>query len=252
LMRVKLKNIIKSKFSQILVIWSLSAFSYLIIFATGNVQHDYYQVLIIPILSLLLAYFTFQLWSTSRLILVKKNWLHVFLSVMSLNLFLIYYLKFIDFAKTQQHSFGELKSLVIIFLFLFLGIKMKKSRKVPNLIFFSMIFGLIINFYFCWQRVKGYYNINNPAIVSAGQKATQILPIEAKIIAPYQGDTAFLWQTQRTGWPIGFDIEGKIAKGATHYITVNYDDEARELATKYQTIIQEEDYLILDLTKKLE
>jgi hypothetical protein len=67
------------------------------------------------------------------------------------------------------------------------------------------------------------------------------------VIAPYQADTAFLFQTRRSGWPIGFEIEDKIKKGANYYVTVNHDQEAIELEEKYQTVVKNQDFLILNL-----
>lgn len=99
-----------------------------------------------------------------------------------------------------------------------------------------------------WQQVKGYYQINHWEYVKAGQAADQLLPADAKVIAPAMGDTMFLFQTNRWGWPIGFEIDQKIKLGATHYVTTSYDDEARNLETKYATIKKTTDYLILDLT----
>ena len=36
-------------------IWLLGGLAYLVVFAAGNVQHDYYQILLVPIISLLVA-----------------------------------------------------------------------------------------------------------------------------------------------------------------------------------------------------
>ena len=66
------------------------------------------------------------------------------------------------------------------------------------------------------------------------------------------GDTAFLFQTNRRGWPIGSAIEEKIAQGATIYVSINDDDERRALAEQYATLEVGERYLILDLTKEKE
>lgn len=43
------------KESSILHYFALASFLYLIVFATGNVQHDYYQIFIVPALSIFLA-----------------------------------------------------------------------------------------------------------------------------------------------------------------------------------------------------
>ena len=100
-----------------------------------------------------------------------------------------------------------------------------------------------------WYDVEPYYHINNPSIIEAGKEANRILPKEAKVIAPYNGDTAFLFQTRRSGWPIGYYIEDKILKGATHYVSVVYDDESRELEKKYTVLSKNDKYIIIKLTK---
>jgi 4-amino-4-deoxy-L-arabinose transferase-like glycosyltransferase len=104
---------------------------------------------------------------------------------------------------------------------------------------------------FAMKYVMGYYNINNPAIIEAGKAADELLPVEAKVIAPYGGDTAFLFATNRTGWPIGQMIEQKIEEGAKYYVSVNYDDEANMLMKKYSAVKLNKDFLILDLTKPI-
>ncbi|OGM08601.1 hypothetical protein A2159_01255, partial [Candidatus Woesebacteria bacterium RBG_13_34_9] len=50
-------------------------------------------------------------------------------------------------------------------------------------------------------QVREFYKINHPEIIEAGNAADRLLPKNALIIAPYNGDTAFLYQTNRQGWP---------------------------------------------------
>lgn len=170
--------------------WWIGMVLYFVVVASGNVQHDYYQVLLVPILSISMAR-----------------------GVLLLNSFLV----------------------------------KKYSKKISS----SFIFILVtLTLILAWNQVKGYFNVNHWEYIEAGMIANQLLPLDAKIIAPAFGDTVFLFQTQRTGWPIGFDIEEKRGLGATHYITTSYDNEARELETKYETITKTEKFLLLDLTKE--
>jgi len=179
-----------SRFDLVTLTWTGSMFLYLIIFATGNVQHDYYQIPLIPVISILMARGVIWLYTLAN--------------------------------KTPQRFY-----------------------LIPSL---SLV--LILSFYFSWYEVKGYYNINNPAIVKAGQRIDQLTPPNAKVIAPYMGDTAFLFQTNRTGWPIGGNIQEKIEQGASYYVTTTLEDEANQLIEQYQVIEQTENYLILKLTPK--
>ena len=100
-----------------------------------------------------------------------------------------------------------------------------------------------------WYEIKGYYQINNWPIVESGKEVERLTPKDAKVIAPYNGDTAFLYQTHRSGWPIGYDIEDKIAKGATYYVSVVYDYEARTLEKKYTLVEKTDRFIIIKLTK---
>lgn len=114
-----------------------------------------------------------------------------------------------------------------------------------------MVGGLTVySLFVSWYNIRGYYQINNWSIIEAGQRADQILPENAKVIAPYNGDTAFLFQTNRTGWPIGYYIDQKIKEGATAYVSVVYDDEARTLEKQHPTLAKTDNYLIIDLTHR--
>ena len=173
----------------IYVAWWLGIVLYFVVIATGNVQHDYYQNLMIPIVVISLA--------RGSLILREK------------------------FTKPL------IGSLVVTLL-------------IASSIILSA------------QRIAGYFNVNTWEYVEAGQAVDRLAPDSALVIAPAMGDTAFLFQTNRRGWPVGFAIEEKIAQGATIYVSINDDDERRALAEQYATLEVGERYLILDLTKAKE
>ncbi len=170
--------------------WVLGFVAYLVIIATGNVQHDYYQYLGVPIICLLLG----------RGSSVLLRW-------------------------TKQ--------------------KFKSSRLAYGLL------GLIVigTVFLSGQKVKGYFLINHWEYQKAGRAVDALLPPDALVIAPAMGDTQFLYQTNRKGWPVGFEIESKINLGATHYVTTTMDDEARRLEASFFTVQKTPDYLILDLTR---
>lgn len=98
--------------------------------------------------------------------------------------------------------------------------------------------------------IRGFFNVNNWEYVEAGKRVDELVPHDALVIAPAFGDTSFLFQTNRRGWPIGFEISDKINKGATHYVSTSYDDEARDLEKKYFILEKTEKYIIIDLTKQ--
>lgn len=173
-----------------IISWLMGAFAYLVVFATGNVQHDYYQIPLLPLVSLLLG--------------------------LGIN-YLLY------------------------------------QSKLPHYLTYSLtIISLLVMGGFSTQRILSYYHINNWAIVKAGRAVDKITEPSALVIAPYEGDTAFLYQTNRRGWPLGFDIDTKINQGADYYVTVKYDDEARQLEAEYQVLEKNDDYLIIKLIPKAE
>ena len=184
-------SLYKLKFREVLIYgsWWMGALAYLSVIATGNVQHDYYQVLLIPII----------------VITVAKG--------------------IVSGETLLQQYLSKTVSLSIV------------------LAIFSIGLG------FSWWQIQGYFNVNHWEYVEAGKAVQRMTPPDAKVIAPAFGDTMFLYQTDRIGWPIGFEVEQKRALGATHYISTSYDGEARELEQKYFTIHKTPEYILIDLTK---
>jgi hypothetical protein len=165
--------------------------AYLIIIATGNVQHDYYQVMLVPIISLVVA--------RGIIWIIRQS-------------------------KDVWQSFAIISTLLVI------G---------------------ALSWYFAFYEIKGFYQINNPALISAGEAVQRLTPPEAVIIAPYMGDTSFMYQTSRRGWPLGFEIDDKIAKGAQYYITTSQDDEANMLMRQYTVMEKTPEYILIDLQRPL-
>lgn len=170
--------------------WVVGGLAYMVIIARGNVQHDYYQILLLPVIS----------------VYVGKG-------------------------------------------FAFLLSNKVFSRSICYLL---SVICLLFMLAFSWYTIRSFYWINRPEIVEAGRVADKLLPKDAKVIAPYGGDTTFLYQTNRQGWPIGFDIDKKRQMGATHYVTVSPSDndlETRDLAKQYTVLVRNDKFAIIDLTK---
>ncbi len=180
------KNVIKGGifFSSFL----LSTLLYLFVVAAGNVQHDYYQILITPSIAIFLAL------GSHFLLKVEQTYL----------------------GKAMQYGI-----IVVV-------------------IFFMFMFG--------WYHIRDYYNINHPEIVEAGRAVDARVEKDAKVIAPYNGDTTLLYHTNRQGWPV-FDrkIEEFIQAGATHLLFVNPRKEELSFANDYKVVLREENYIIYDL-----
>lgn len=169
-------------------LWLLGTLAYLVIFATGNVTHDYYQIILLPMVAVFLAR---GIW-----------WLIL---------------------ETPPSLIRPLTWLA-----------------VPTIVALSLGFS--------WFYIRDFFNINCPSIVAAGRAVDELVPPGARVIAPYNGDTAFLFQTKRKGWPMGGDIPAKIAQGAEYYVTVDLDtEELEELERDHKVVEKTAMYEIVKL-----
>src|SRR5258708_11627844 len=108
---------------------------------------------------------------------------------------------------------------------------------------------LPLSFYFSWIQVKEFYKINNPVIIEAGKKVDQILPKNAIVVAPYNGDTAFLYQTNRAGWPVtAFPLVQMVADyGVTHFVSTTRDNKTNWVMKHFQVLENNPEFVIADL-----
>lgn len=181
----------RGKESYFLHLLALGAFLYLSVFATGNVQHDYYQIFIVPSLVIFLARGFLLCW-----------------------------------------------------------------ERVPNFLArvwtipFAILF-LTLTIYFGWNEVKGLYQINNDSIVKAGDEANRILPKDAIVVANYYGDTAFLYQTNRHGFPTIYGSIPDMVKnyGVSYFISVKKDADTLWAMKAYSVLEDNQSFTIVDLTK---
>ncbi len=167
----------------------LSALLYVTVIARGNVQHDYYQILIIPALAIFLGL------GSRFLFFPPEEYIH---------------------------------------------------RYVGRIVLFALI---AFTFSFSWYFIRDYFNINNRAIVDAGKKADEILPKDALVIAPYGGDTTFLYQSNRKGWPV-FDAstEEFLTRGANYLIIANpTEEDYAGFGEQFEHVARGSNYLILKL-----
>lgn len=185
-------NIKKIKEYGFFLSFLLASLLYICIFATGNVQHDYYQIVIMPSLAMLYGIGAYFLYTSAKKILFLP---------------------------------------------------------VGKIILLLVTFGM---FFYGWNQVKDYFNINNPSLVIAGEAVDKLTPKDARIIAPYNGDTSFLYQTKRKGWPsFEHDIPDLIKLGATHLVLVNPKKEDYFFGKTYKIIADKKEYLLFDLKQKL-
>lgn len=165
----------------------LGTILYTMVIATASVRHDYYQIFLIPAISLLLAEGTLFLW------------------------------------ENTVYNRIICRSLAI----------------------FSVVMMLGMGTY----QIKEYYKINHPEIIEAGKTLDKIAPKDALVLAPYNGDTAFLYQTGRRGWP-GDDttVNDIIQEGASYYVSVNFaDKDTIDVMKRFTTLVRTDTYVIVNL-----
>src|SRR5579872_6009790 len=100
-----------------------------------------------------------------------------------------------------------------------------------------------------YYEVQGYYWINKPQIIEAGQAVDKLLPKDATVVAPYDGDTAFLYQTNRRGYPItDRPLTQFIDQGTKYLVSVDPTDAGiANLAKNCNVIAQTNDYVIIEM-----
>lgn len=168
----------------------ISSLLFMTIIATGNVQHDYYQILIIPTLA-------------------------------------IFFAKGMDFIlENLGRLFNRYVAILVI------------------LVSFFLIFA------FSWYRVRDFYNLQHVEVLDGGAAADRLLPKDAKVIAPYGGDTTLLYHVNRKGWPV-YDRSLKefIKAGADYMIFVSPKESELNFINHFKVVNRGENYIIYDLRK---
>jgi len=185
--------------------WIFGMLVYLVVFATGNVTHDYYQILLIPILVIFLA-------------------------------------------KGTEFLLGE------------------EGKKLFPLVtrIGVLVISVSLMLALGWRQARDLFNINHPEIVEAGREFNRLISSnKVTVVAPYGGDTAFLYHTGKPGWPVmEGTIDDMIAKGAHYYISVNFDNTTNEIITEatdplgskkgFTLIKQTPEYVIVQLVPNKE
>lgn len=177
---------------QMLLFWAflVSSLAYLVIVARGNVQHDYYQILIIPTLVIFAAL------GAKLLLDPPKELINKYISI-------------------------PLLGLIVIFIFAF-----------------------------GWYDVRDYFNINRSSILVAGEAVDRLTPKDALIIANYEGDTTFLYQTNRKGWAsYTAQLPEMIKMGADFLVIADPKPTDLEFGNTYKILDQSNQYIIFDLRK---
>jgi hypothetical protein len=168
-----------------------SCLLYFVVFSTGNVTHEYYQIPIIPFGVVLLSAGFWYMWRSGT-----TFW---------------------------EQALRQLLAIALVGVSLLLG----------------------------WYGVREWYTIGNPMQITIGARADALLPKDAQVIAPYGGDTTFLYYINRPGWSVvDKKLQEMIDRGATHFVS-NYRDEGTNRVARLYTIVEETpEYVIVDLRQR--
>ena len=120
------------------------------------------------------------------------------------------------------------------------------SRFLGPIVSFVLI---LLIFAFGYFEIRGYYWINKPQIVSAGKAVDRLLPKDATVIAPYNGDAAFLYHINRHGYPIvDRPLEKFIEEGTKYLVSVDVADSGIKNLTTFCKVIEKTDeYAIIEM-----
>ena len=168
----------------------VSSLIYVTVIAKGNVQHDYYQILIIPSLTILMG---------------------------------------VGAASLLGKADGY--------------------RKFVNYIVLLVV--VLFTIFFGWYYVRDYFNINNPSIIIAGAAVDKLTPKNAKVIANYEGDSTFLYQTKRKGW-VSYErsLPELVKMGADYLVLANPTESDLNFGKTYKIIAHTSQYIIFNLRQK--
>lgn len=153
-----------------------------------------------------------------------------------------------------RHDYYQTLSIPAIALLLGAGtlalLQMRAFNKI--LVWLAVLISTVLGLGFSAYQMKEFYKVNHPEIILAGQAVQRLTPKDALVIAPYNGDTAFLYQTARFGWPhVTLPMDKMVARlGAQYYVSVNFDTQTKEVMEKYTVLEKTERYVVVKLEPK--
>ncbi len=163
-------------------------------------------------------------------------------------------LYFVIFASSNvRHDYYQYIYMPIISVFVAYGIDFMIrqgssviEKSISVLATFSLIIMLVV---FGYYETKGYYT-TNADIVEAGSKADEILPAEAKVIAPLAGDLSLLYYVNRPGWAEFYeDMSDFKRQGVTAIVSLKFDEGIEKLARENKVLFRTNKYIIISLNQ---
>jgi hypothetical protein len=104
---------------------------------------------------------------------------------------------------------------------------------------------------FGWYGVRDYFNINRSSILIAGEAVDRLTPKDSLVIANYEGDTTFLYQTKRKGWAsYTAELPKMIEMGASYLVIADPTPSDLDFQKNYKILDKSSKYIIFDLRNK--
>jgi hypothetical protein len=146
-----------------------------------------------------------------------------------------------------RHDYYQIPVIPVVCILLGIGLSKLFTKSISHALF--GIFAVVMMLGMSWYDLRGNFNVNNWEIVEAGKRVDQITPKDAVVVAPYNGDTAFLYQTNRRGFAyVPFPIKDLIDRyNATYYVSVTYDAQTKQYMEKYIVVEANPRYVIIKL-----
>lgn len=100
-----------------------------------------------------------------------------------------------------------------------------------------------------FYQVKEYYKVNNPELQLIGARVNELTTTADRVVVPYNGDTAFLYQTGRFGWPaIDTGWPQLLNEGATVYVSLDKSsDDSLFVKDHFKLLEEGSNYVIYSL-----
>ena len=150
-----------------------------------------------------------------------------------------------------RHDYYQTMLIPVVALIISIGIKSLWNFEVNSSLYIRsiLVFSLGTAFLVSWSEVREFYLINHPEIIKAGIAVDRLAPHDSLVIADYNGDTAFLYHTKRSGWPVvELPIDELIEEGADFYASVNLDNsQTQDFISKFKVLEKTSEYVIIKL-----
>lgn len=154
-------------------------------------------------------------------------------------------------SSNVRHDYYQYIYMPVLSIFVALGINfaLRLGRSLVEKTYVSLITLslILVMLTFGIYEVKGYYSTNS-TVVEAGTKADQLLPANARVIAPLSGDLSLLYYVNRPGWGDFYeDMSEFKSQGATAVVSLKFDEGIEKLAKENNVLYRSPKYIIISL-----